>query len=172
MSDSDPLDQLPNVHSSAFIAKSADLIGAVTVGEGASIWYASVLRADINTIKIGAYSNIQDGCIVHLESDLGTDVGQYVTVGHKAILHACRIDDEVLVGMGAIVMDGVEVGSRSIIGAGSLVTMGTKIPPGSLVLGSPARVVRKLSGEEQDSVKGWAENYVLLARRYLAAQVR
>jgi carbonic anhydrase/acetyltransferase-like protein (isoleucine patch superfamily) len=172
MPDFDPLNELPSVHSSAFIAKSADLIGAVTVGEEASVWYSSVLRADINKIKIGARSNIQDGCIVHLESDLGTDVGQYVTVGHKAILHACRINDEVLVGMGAIVMDGVEIGSRSIIGAGSLVTMGTKIPPGSLVLGSPARVVRTLSDEEQGSVKGWAENYVLLSRRYLAAQIR
>jgi carbonic anhydrase/acetyltransferase-like protein (isoleucine patch superfamily) len=172
MPDSDPLNQRPDVHSSAFIAKSADLIGAVTVGEEASIWYSSVLRADINKIKIGARSNIQDGCVVHLESDLGTHVGEYVTVGHKAILHACSIDDEVLVGMGAIVMDGAEVGSRSIIGAGALVTMGTKIPPGSLVLGSPARVVRSLSGEEQGSLKGWAENYVLLSRRYLAAQIR
>ena len=172
MPDSDPLNQRPDVHSSAFIAKSADLIGAVTVGEEASIWYSSVLRADINKIKIGARSNIQDGCVVHLESDLGTHVGEYVTVGHKAILHACSIDDEVLVGMGAIVMDGVEVGSRSIIGAGALVTMETKIPPGSLVLGSPARVVRSLSGEEQGSLKGWAENYVLLSRRYLAAQIR
>lgn len=169
---SDPLHQRPNVHASAFIAKSADLIGAVTVGEEASIWYSSVLRADINKIKIGAHSNIQDGCVVHLESDRGTDVGEYVTVGHKAILHACRIDDEVLVGMGAIVMDGSEIGSRSIIGAGALVTMGTKIPPGSLVLGSPARVVRTLSGEEQGSLKGWAENYVLLSRRYLAAEIR
>lgn len=172
MPDSDPLNQRPDVHSSAFIAKSADLIGAVTVGEEASIWYSSVLRADINKIKIGARSNIQDGCVVHLESDLGTHVGEYVTVGHKAILHACSIDDEVLVGMGAIVMDGAEVGSRSIIGAGALVTMETKIPPGSLVLGSPARVVRSLSGEEQGSLKGWAENYVLLSRRYLAAQIR
>jgi len=172
MPDSDPLNQRPDVHSSAFIAKSADLIGAVTVGEEASIWYSSVLRADINKIKIGARSNIQDGCVVHLESDLGTHVGEYVTVGHKAILHACSIDDEVLVGMGAIVMDGAEIGSRSIIGAGALVTMETKIPPGSLVLGSPARVVRSLSGEEQGSLKGWAENYVLLSRRYLAAQIR
>ncbi len=172
MPDSDPLNQRPDVHSSAFIAKSADLIGAVTVGEEASIWYSSVLRADINSIRIGARSNIQDGCVVHLESDLGTHVGEYVTVGHKAILHACTIDDEVLVGMGAIVMDGAEIGSRSIIGAGALITMGTKVPPGSLVLGSPARVVRTLSSEEQGSIKGWAENYVLLSRRYLASQIR
>ena len=157
---------------SAFIAASADLIGAVTIGEEASIWYASVLRADINHIKIGARSNIQDGCVIHLESGQGTEVGQYVTVGHKAILHACWIDNEVLVGMGAIVMDGVEIGARSIIGAGALVTMGTKVPEGSLVLGSPARVVRQLSLEEQASVKGWAENYVQLSRRYLAEGIK
>ena len=172
MPDSDLLNQRPDVHSSAFIAKSADLIGAVTVGEEASIWYSSVLRADINKIKIGARSNIQDGCVVHLESDLGTHVGEYVTVGHKAILHACSIDDEVLVGMGAIVMDGTEIGARSIIGAGALVTMGTKIPPGSLVLGSPARGVRALSSKEPRSVKGWAENYVRLSRRYLAKEIK
>jgi len=172
MSDSDPLKQSPNVDPSAFIAASADLIGAVTIGEEASIWYASVLRADINHIKIGARSNIQDGCVIHLESGQGTEVGQYVTVGHKAILHACWIDNEVLVGMGAIVMDGVEIGARSIIGAGALVTMGTKVPEGSLVLGSPARVVRQLSLEEQASVKGWAENYVQLSRRYLAEGIK
>ena len=172
MSDSDPLKQSPNVDPSAFIAASADLIGAVTIGEEASIWYASVLRADINHIKIGARSNIQDGCVIHLESGQGTEVGQYVTVGHKAILHACWIDNEVLVGMGAIVMDGVEIGARSIIGAGALVTMGTKVPEGSLVLGSPARVIRQLSLEEQASVKGWAENYVQLSRRYLAEGIK
>ena len=169
---SDPLKQSPNVDPSAFIAASADLIGAVTIGEEASIWYASVLRADINHIKIGARSNIQDGCVIHLASDQGTEVGQYVTVGHKAILHACWIDNEVLVGMGAIVMDGVEIGARSIIGAGALVTMGTKVPDGSLVVGSPARVVRQLSPEEQASVKGWAENYVQLSRRYLAEGIK
>lgn len=172
MSDSDPLKKSPNVDPSAFIAASADLIGAVTIGEEASIWYASVLRADINQITIGARSNIQDGCVIHLESGQGTEVGQYVTVGHKAILHACWIDNEVLVGMGAIVMDGVEIGARSIIGAGALVTMGTKVPEGSLVLGSPARVIRQLSLEEQASVKGWAENYVQLSRRYLAEGIK
>ncbi|MCP4848339.1 MAG: gamma carbonic anhydrase family protein [Verrucomicrobiaceae bacterium] len=171
MPDTNPLNQRPEVHPSAFIAKSADLIGAVTVGEEASIWYSSVLRADINKIQIGARSNIQDGCVVHLESDLGTYVGEYVTVGHKAILHACSIADEVLVGMGSIVMDGAEIGARSIIGAGALVTMGSKIPPGSLVIGSPARVVRTLSEEEQGSLKGWAENYVSLSRRYIADQI-
>ncbi|MFP6873641.1 MAG: gamma carbonic anhydrase family protein [Verrucomicrobiales bacterium] len=172
MSDPDPLNQRSRVHASAFIASSADLIGAVTIGEEASIWYATVLRADIDQIEIGPRSNIQDGCVVHLERGQGTHVGQYVTVGHKAILHACMVDDEVLVGMGAIVMDGVEIGSRSIIGAGALVTMGSKIPPGSLVLGSPAKVVRALSNKEQKSLKGWADNYVRLSRRYLAKGIK
>ena len=130
-----------------------------------------MLRADIQEIKIGPKSNVQDGTIVHLESEQGTYLGQYVTVGHKAILHACTIDDEVLVGMGSILMDGVRVGARSIIGAGALVTMGTEIPPGSLVLGSPAKVVKKLSEEEQKALKKWAENYVELSRRYIDEKI-
>ena len=130
-----------------------------------------MLRADIQEIKIGPKSNVQDGTIVHLESEQGTYLGQYVTVGHKAILHACTIDDEVLVGMGSILMDGVRVGARSIIGAGALVTMGTEIPPGSLVLGSPAKVVKKLSEEEQKTLKQWAENYIELSRRYIDEKI-
>ena len=106
-----------------------------------------------------------------MECEQGTYLGQYVTVGHKAILHACTIDDEVLVGMGSILMDGVRVGARSIIGAGALVTMGTEIPPGSLVLGSPAKVVKKLSEEEQKTLKQWAENYIELSRRYIDEKI-
>ena len=167
----DYLDREPQIHPSAFVAKSADLIGAVTVDEEASIWYGAVLRADIQEIKIGPRSNVQDGTIVHLECEQGTYLGQYVTVGHKAILHACTIDDEVLIGMGSILMDGVRVGARSIIGAGALVTMGTEIPPGSLVLGSPAKVVKKLSEEEQKTLKQWAENYIELSRRYIDEKI-
>ena len=166
MSRKDLLDSVPEIHPSAFVAHSADLIGAVSIGEEASVWYGSVLRADIEKIVIGSRSNIQDGSVVHLECEQGTYVGQYVTVGHKAILHACTIDDEVLVGMGSIVMDGARIGARSIIGAGALVTMGTEIPPGSLVLGSPAKIVRSLSEDEQKSLKKWADNYVDLSRRY------
>ncbi|MES2569671.1 MAG: gamma carbonic anhydrase family protein, partial [Verrucomicrobiota bacterium] len=143
------LDSKPAIHPSAFIAPGADLIGDVTLGEEASVWFQSVLRADINRIVIGPRSNIQDGCVIHLADDLGTHVGELVTVGHKAILHACSIADEVLIGMNAVVLDGAEIGARSIIGAGALVTGGKKFPPGSLILGSPARVVRTLSLEEQ-----------------------
>jgi len=162
--------RLPSVHPTAFIAPGAVVIGDVTLGEESSIWYNTVLRGDINEIRIGAHSNIQDGSVIHLADELGAYVGEYVTVGHKALLHACKIGDEVLVGMGAIVLDGVEIGPRSIIGAGSLVTKGKIIPPGSLVMGSPAKVVRQLDEAEQLSIKPWAEKYVEVAKKHRAAQ--
>ena len=161
------LDARPRIHETAFIAPGADLIGDVTIEAEASVWFQTVLRGDINRIVIGPRSNVQDGAVVHLADDYGTHVGELVTIGHKAILHACTIADEVLVGMGAIVLDGAEIGARSIIGAGALVTGGKKIPPGSLVLGSPAKVVRTLSLEEQGGIKAWAEKYVALSRAYL-----
>jgi carbonic anhydrase/acetyltransferase-like protein (isoleucine patch superfamily) len=160
----------PVIPASAFVAPGATVIGDVTLGEEASIWYGAVLRGDINRIRVGAHSNIQDGSVVHIDSSYDTTVGEWVTVGHRAILHACTVADEVLVGMGSIILDGAEIGARSIIGAGALVTGGKKIPPGSLVLGSPGKVVRELTEEEQLSIKSWAERYVLLSRRYLAAR--
>ncbi|HUF61034.1 MAG TPA: gamma carbonic anhydrase family protein [Verrucomicrobiales bacterium] len=161
------LARAPSIADSAFVAPSADLVGDVTVGEEASIWYQAVLRGDIQRIVIGPRSNIQDGCVVHLAEDQGTFVGEWVTCGHRAILHACTVEDEVLIGMGATVMDGTVVGARSIVGAGALVTMGSRIPPGSLVLGSPAKVVRNLDLEEQQSLRGWAERYVSVSRHFL-----
>ena len=160
------LDALPTIHPTAFVAPGADIIGDVTLAEESSVWFQTVLRGDINRIVIGPRSNVQDGAVVHLADDLGTFVGELVTVGHKAILHACTIADEVLVGMGAIILDGAEIGARSIIGAGALVTGGKKIPPGSLVLGSPAKVVRALTLDEQAGIKAWAEKYVALSRAY------
>jgi carbonic anhydrase/acetyltransferase-like protein (isoleucine patch superfamily) len=157
----------PKIHPSAFIAASADVIGRVTLHEETSIWYQATLRGDINEIVIGPRSNIQDNAVIHLADDYGCYVGEMVTVGHSAILHACKVGDEVLVGMGAIVLDGAEIGARSIIGAGALVTGGTIIPPGSLVLGTPARVVRTLSAAEQSQVKSWALKYVQGSRKYL-----
>ncbi len=164
------LGRKPTVHPTAFVAPGAVVIGDVTLGEESSVWYHTVLRADINAIKIGPRSNIQDGCVIHLADDFGTHVGELVTVGHKAILHACTVADEVLVGMGAIVLDGAEIGARSIIGAGALVTQHKKIPPGSLVLGSPAKVVRQLDLQEQQSIRHWAEKYVELSKKYLAGK--
>ena len=160
------LDAKPTIHPTAFVATGADIIGDVTLAEESSVWFQTVLRGDINRIVIGPRSNVQDGAVVHLADDYGTYVGELVTVGHKAILHACTIADEVLVGMGAIVLDGAEVGARSIIGAGALVTGGKKIPSGSLVLGSPAKVIRTLSLEEQAGIKTWAEKYVALSKAY------
>jgi carbonic anhydrase/acetyltransferase-like protein (isoleucine patch superfamily) len=159
----------PDVHPTAFIAPGAVVIGDVTLGEESSVWYNTVIRGDINEIKIGAHSNIQDGSVVHLADDYGAYVGEYVTVGHKALIHACSIDDEVLIGMGAIVLDGVEIGARSIIGAGALVTKGKNIPPGSLVMGSPAKVVRQLDQAEQLAIKSWAEKYIEVAKKHRAA---
>ena len=158
----------PSIHDSVFIAASADVIGRVTLHEEVSIWYHVTLRGDINEIVVGPRSNIQDNAVIHLADNFGCYVGELVTVGHSAILHACTVKDEVLVGMGAIILDGAVIGERSIIGAGALVTGGTVIPPGSLVLGSPAKVVRTLPLDEQANIKNWAIKYVGGSRRYLA----
>jgi len=166
------LDRSPQVAASAFVADSADLIGDVTLGENASVWYQCVVRGDINRIVIGANSNVQDGTVIHVADRFGTVVGEWVTVGHRALLHACTIEDEVLVGMGAIVMDGVVVGRRSIIGAGAVVTGGTVIPPGALVLGAPARVTRALTDAEQETIRVWAERYVATVREYLQRKLK
>ncbi|CAN5245796.1 gamma carbonic anhydrase family protein [soil metagenome] len=157
----------PQIAPSAFVAEGATVVGDVTLGELSSVWYGAVLRGDINRIVIGPRSNIQDGAIVHLADDLETRVGELVTCGHRAILHACTIEDEVLIGMAATVMDGAVVGARSIVGAGALVTGGTVIPPGSLVLGAPAKVVRRLLPDEQATVKTWAEKYVATSRHFI-----
>jgi carbonic anhydrase/acetyltransferase-like protein (isoleucine patch superfamily) len=160
----------PSIHPDAFIARGAAVIGNVTLAEESSVWFQTVLRADINRIVIGPRSNVQDGAVIHLADDYGVHVGELVTVGHKAILHACTVEDEVLIGMGAIVLDGAEIGARSIIGAGALVTGGKKIPPGSLVLGSPGKVVRTLETNEQAGIRSWAEKYVALSRAYLRGE--
>ena len=171
MNSSDPFPSFlkipPTIHRSAFVAPTAVLVGDVTLSENSSVWYHAVLRGDINRISIGPSSNIQDGCVVHLADDFGVSVGELVTVGHRAILHACTIADEVLVGMGAIILDGAEIGARSIIGAGTLVTGGTKIPAGSLVLGSPGKVARTLSLDERAGIRAWADKYVAVSRAFL-----
>lgn len=154
----------PKIPESAFVAASADLVGRVSLGEESSIWYNTTLRGDINEIVIGPRSNVQDNAVIHLADNFGCYVGELVTVGHSAILHACQVKDEVLVGMGACVLDGAVVGPRSIIGANSLVTGGTIIPEGSLVLGSPARVVKTLDLKDQQEIKSWAEKYVRNSR--------
>jgi len=125
-----------------------------------------VLRGDINRIIIGPRSNVQDNAVVHLDTDYPTVVGELVAIGHNAIVHACKIDNEVLVGMGSIVLDDVEIGARSIIGANTLITGGMKVPPGSLVLGSPAKIRRQLTLDEQKDIARWAWSYVETAKQF------
>ena len=153
----------PAIPESAYIADSAVVIGDTTLGEHSSIWPGCIIRADINFIVIGNRTNIQDGSILHLADDYGVSIGNDVTVGHGAIIHACAIEDECLIGMGATIMDGAVIGKNSIIGAGALITGGTRIPPGSLAMGSPATVVRSLNEAEQSSIKKWALKYVSVA---------
>jgi len=161
----------PLIPASCFVEESAQVIGDVELGEGASIWFNSVVRGDVNPIRIGRRTNIQDLCLVHVQSSLqGTTVGDDVTVGHHVVLHACTVGSRVLVGMGAILLDGSEVGDDCIIGAGALITPGTKIPAGSLVLGSPAKVKRPLLPEERKSLLESAEHYVRYAEEYRAAR--
>lgn len=156
----------PTIHSSAWVVPGATVIGDVILDEESSVWYGAVLRGDINRIVIGPRSNIQDNAVVHVDTNYPTTMGELVTVGHTAIVHACKIDNEVLVGMGAIILDDVEVGARSIVGANALVTIGTKIPPGSLVLGSPAKIRRQLNLDEQKDIARWAWSYVETAKQY------
>jgi len=160
------LGNLPNIHTTTFVAPGAVIVGDVTIGEKSSVWYQCVLRADIQRIVIGAGSNIQDGTVIHLASDIGTIVGDHVSVGHRAMLHACEVKDECLIGMGAIIMDGAVVGARSLVAAGSLVPKGMQIPQGSLVMGSPARVVRALSDEEQTDLRKLAEKYIRVSAEH------
>lgn len=156
----------PAIHSSAWVVPGATVLGDVVLEEESSIWYGAVLRGDINRIIIGPRSNVQDNAVVHVDTDYPTTIGELVTVGHTAVVHACTIDNEVLIGMGAIILDDVEIGARSIIGANALVTMGTKIPAGSLVLGSPAKIRRQLTLDEQNDIARWAWSYVETSRRY------
>ncbi|MEI9960165.1 MAG: gamma carbonic anhydrase family protein [Limisphaerales bacterium] len=150
----------PKLGKNVFIAKNATVIGDVTLGTHSSVWYGAILRGDINRIVVGHHSNIQDNAVLHLADDFPCILGNWVTVGHGAIVHACTVGDETLVGMGAVILDGAVIGRQSLIGAKALVTQGTKIPPGSLVLGAPAKVVRKLSKEERAGLKWWAQKYV------------
>jgi carbonic anhydrase/acetyltransferase-like protein (isoleucine patch superfamily) len=158
----------PNIHETAFVAPSADLVGDVTLGEHSSVWFQCVIRGDVNSIKIGARSNVQDHSMLHVTRKTGGSheggsaltIGDEVTVGHRVMLHGCKIGNRVLVGMGAIIMDDAEIGDDCIVGAGALITEGMKVPPGSLVLGAPAKVKRPLRPEELAFLPKSAANYV------------
>ena len=153
----------PTLGEGVYIATGATVVGDVTLGDFSSVWYGAVLRADINRIVVGHHTNVQDNAVLHVMHNLPCLVGNRVTVGHSAIVHACTVGDEVLVGMGALILDGAVIGAQSVIGAKSLVKQGANIPPGSLVVGAPARVVRALTPEERAQVTSAAEHYVLNA---------
>jgi carbonic anhydrase/acetyltransferase-like protein (isoleucine patch superfamily) len=160
------LDCKPSVDSDAYVAPGAFLSGAVSIASRASIWPAASLRADIAPIRIGKESNVQDNAVVHVATGLGVTVGRRVTIGHGAIVHACTIGDESLIGMGAIILDGSVIGERCLIGAHATVLMHSVIPPGSMVVGSPGRVVRILTDEEQTGLGAWADHYLVLSAEY------
>lgn len=156
----------PTIHETAYAHPRAVVIGNVLLGPRASVWPCAVLRGDIAPIEVGEGTNIQDGAVVHVADNLPAKIGARVTVGHLAMIHACEVGDECLIGMHTTILDGAVIGPRCIIGAGSLVTKGTRIPPGSMVLGSPAKVVRPLTAEEQAALPGWAEKYVKVAAHH------
>jgi carbonic anhydrase/acetyltransferase-like protein (isoleucine patch superfamily) len=158
----------PDLAGAAFVAANASIQGDVVLGPDSSVFYGAVLRGDINQIRIGRGSNIQDNSVVHLSDDHGTFVGEHVTVGHAATLHGCTIEDGCLIGMGSIILDGARIGAGSIVGAGSLVTMGFACPPDSMVLGRPAKVVRPLKPEEIGAGRRLAEKYIEVARAHAA----
>lgn len=158
----------PKIHDSAFIADDAIIIGDVEIGEDASVWFGSVIRGDVNYIRIGARTNIQDATVIHVSSKTHpTILEDEITVGHSVTLHGCYVERGCLIGIGAILLDGVRVGANSLVAAGSLLTPGMQIPPGSLVLGSPAKVKRELTQDELAYLdKSW-QNYVELKKHYI-----
>ncbi|MFG2334436.1 gamma carbonic anhydrase family protein [Streptomyces sp. NPDC048604] len=159
----------PQVDPSAFAAPTSVVIGDVTMAAGSNVWYHAVLRADCGPIVLGADSNIQDNCTVHVDPGFPVTIGERVTVGHNATVHGCTIEDDVLVGMGATVLNGAHIGAGSLIAAQALVPQGMVVPPGSLVAGVPAKVRRELTDEEREGIKLNAEMYLHLAKAHREA---
>jgi len=155
----------PDTSRAAFVAWNAEVQGSVTLGEGASVWYGAALRGDIEAIRVGAGSNVQEGAVLHVDEGSPCVIGDHVTIGHGAVVHACKVGDRCLVGMGAVILDRAVIGEDSIVGAGALVTQGKAFPPRSMILGSPAKLVRPLTDEEVAGLRAHAEAYVELARR-------
>lgn len=156
----------PEIDGSAFIAENSTVIGRCFIGQGCSIWFNAVLRADVNEIRIGRGTNIQDGCVVHCDKDYGTSIKENVTVGHNSIIHGCSIGSNCIIGMGSTILDGAVIGDNVIVGANSLITSGKTIPSGVLVLGSPAKIVRELTPEEIEGIRHSVKGYVTLSEEY------
>ena len=159
----------PKVDPEAFAAPTSVVIGDVSVAAGASVWYHAVLRGDAESISVGAHSNIQDNCTVHADPGFPATVGERVTVGHNAVLHGCTVEDDVLIGMGATVLNGAHIGAGSLVAAQALVPQGMQVPPGSLVAGVPAKVKRQLTDEERETIKLNAVMYLELAAQHREA---
>lgn len=166
------LSRTPDISGALFIAANATINGDVVLGPVTSVFYGAVLRGDIHEIRVGEGTNIQDNAIVHLADDYGAYIGKWCTIGHAAIVHACTIHDECLIGMGATILDGAKIGAQSIVGANSLVPQRFECPPGSMVYGSPAKVIRPLKPQEIAGLKPWAEKYVATAKAHAALQRR
>ncbi|RLD15198.1 MAG: gamma carbonic anhydrase family protein [Caldiserica bacterium] len=162
------LDKEPKIDKNAWIAESADVIGDVVVERGVSVWYGVVIRADLSKVVIKENSNVQDNCVIHVDHDKPTIIGKGVTVGHGAILHACEIGDNSLIGMGAIVLSGAKIGKNCIIGAGALIPEGKEIVDNSLVLGIPGKVIRKVTDEEVEKLKESSKEYLKLKKSHEA----
>ena len=156
----------PSINENAYVSESVDIIGDVKVEENVSIWFGARLRADMNKIVIGANSNIQENAVVHVDIESPVIIGENVTIGHSAIIHGCNISNNVLVGMGSIILNNAKISKNSMVGAGALVTQGKEFEEGVLILGNPAKAVRKLSEEEIKSIKRSADNYVALSKKY------
>lgn len=158
----------PSVDGSAFVAPTATLIGRATLGAGSSMFYGSVMRADTNMITVGEGSNIQDNVVLHADPGFPTTVGNGVSIGHGAVVHGCTVEDDCLIGMGAVIMNGAVVGAGSLVAGGAVILEGAIIPPGSLVAGVPGKVRRELSAEELEGVRNNAANYRELAGKHKA----
>ena len=163
----------PAIPSSCYVDNSAQIIGDVVLGEHASVWMNAVLRGDVHSIRVGAYSNIQDGSILHgMKQQYGVFVGEYVTVGHAVTLHGCVVEDRCLIGMGSIILNGARIGAGSIIAAGTLIPEKTVVEPGSLWIGSPGKFRRKLNEEDQETILRYANNYLGYKDSYMAENSR
>lgn len=160
------LNHKPEIDQSVFLAPNCTVIGQCHIGANSSIWFNTVLRGDVNEIRIGQNTNIQDGSVVHCDHDHPVKVSDHVTIGHNAIIHGCTIGSNCIIGMGATILDGAVIGSNCIVGANSLVTSGKQIPDGSLVMGSPAKVVRQLTSEEIQGITKSVMGYVNLSKQY------
>ena len=156
----------PEIKEDVFIAEGSKIIGNVVIKKGASIWFNTIIRGDIDSIKIGQNTNVQENSTLHIDKGIPLNIGDNVTIGHGAVLHGCTVNNNCIVGMGSTVLNNAEIGENTIIGAGALIPEGKEIPPGSLVLGVPGKVVRDLKEDEINKIKKSAEHYHQLARRY------